>query len=212
MALIKCKDCGKEISDQAEVCPNCGAKTEIGKYHDASIEEKKYKDFELAGFIFSVVNSIISCIISYNIYDNASWREINYHGGELLLKILLVWVISISIDVVINYLLKGKRESLERLKSNFVSDKSDSLIKNISNSLSKKQFWTCPKCDVRNSTNSRFCSACGTKKPSDAYETKKPYDAYEEEWTCPDCNKSNSGIYNTCQHCGSSRPRHVKKS
>ena len=26
MALIKCKECGKEISDQAESCPNCGYK------------------------------------------------------------------------------------------------------------------------------------------------------------------------------------------
>lgn len=24
MALIKCPDCGKEISDKAPVCPNCG--------------------------------------------------------------------------------------------------------------------------------------------------------------------------------------------
>ncbi len=24
MALIKCKECGKEISDQAKTCPNCG--------------------------------------------------------------------------------------------------------------------------------------------------------------------------------------------
>ena|ERR1700735_1722300 len=24
MALIKCKECGKEISSQAESCPNCG--------------------------------------------------------------------------------------------------------------------------------------------------------------------------------------------
>ena len=26
MALIKCKECGKEISSQAESCPNCGRK------------------------------------------------------------------------------------------------------------------------------------------------------------------------------------------
>lgn len=26
MALIKCKDCGKEFSTDAKVCPNCGAK------------------------------------------------------------------------------------------------------------------------------------------------------------------------------------------
>ena len=26
MAMIKCKECGKEISDQAAACPHCGAK------------------------------------------------------------------------------------------------------------------------------------------------------------------------------------------
>jgi DNA-directed RNA polymerase subunit RPC12/RpoP len=26
MALVKCKECGHEISDQAMLCPNCGAK------------------------------------------------------------------------------------------------------------------------------------------------------------------------------------------
>lgn len=25
MALIKCSECGKEISDKAKTCPNCGA-------------------------------------------------------------------------------------------------------------------------------------------------------------------------------------------
>lgn len=29
MALIKCKECGKEISDQAKVCPNCGCPVEL---------------------------------------------------------------------------------------------------------------------------------------------------------------------------------------
>lgn len=28
MAMIKCKECGKEISDKAKACPNCGAKYE----------------------------------------------------------------------------------------------------------------------------------------------------------------------------------------
>lgn len=37
MALIKCKECGKEISDQATSCPNCGAKTEFAKYRKKSM-------------------------------------------------------------------------------------------------------------------------------------------------------------------------------
>lgn len=31
MALIKCAECGKEISDSAENCPHCGCKTNQGK-------------------------------------------------------------------------------------------------------------------------------------------------------------------------------------
>lgn len=29
MALIKCIECGKEFSDRAAACPNCGCPTEI---------------------------------------------------------------------------------------------------------------------------------------------------------------------------------------
>lgn len=25
MALVKCKECGKDVSDKAKTCPNCGA-------------------------------------------------------------------------------------------------------------------------------------------------------------------------------------------
>ena len=35
MALIKCLECGKQISDKAESCPNCGYRIE------STIEEKK---------------------------------------------------------------------------------------------------------------------------------------------------------------------------
>lgn len=28
MALIKCEDCGKEFSDKASACPNCGCPNE----------------------------------------------------------------------------------------------------------------------------------------------------------------------------------------
>ena len=34
MALIRCPECGKEISDSAQVCPNCGCKTELGNQND----------------------------------------------------------------------------------------------------------------------------------------------------------------------------------
>jgi DNA-directed RNA polymerase subunit RPC12/RpoP len=30
MAIIACKECGKEVSDKAAVCPHCGAKPRKG--------------------------------------------------------------------------------------------------------------------------------------------------------------------------------------
>ena len=33
MSLIKCSECGKEISDKAKVCPNCGAPIKEGEFH-----------------------------------------------------------------------------------------------------------------------------------------------------------------------------------
>ena len=30
MALIKCSECGKEMSDKATTCPHCGARHETG--------------------------------------------------------------------------------------------------------------------------------------------------------------------------------------
>lgn len=39
MALVKCKECGKEISDTAERCPSCGCVTNHGQ------EQKEAKSF-----------------------------------------------------------------------------------------------------------------------------------------------------------------------
>lgn len=55
MALIKCSECGKEISDKAKVCPNCGAKTNFAY--------KKSKDNKLTilvaiGFIIILVSLV----------------------------------------------------------------------------------------------------------------------------------------------------------
>lgn len=36
MALIKCNECGKEISDKAEMCPNCGAKNKVKLAYNGS--------------------------------------------------------------------------------------------------------------------------------------------------------------------------------
>lgn len=48
MALIKCPECGKEFSDKAQACPNCGCPTSEVKKQEMKQEEiKEEPEFEL---------------------------------------------------------------------------------------------------------------------------------------------------------------------
>lgn len=90
MALIKCPECGKEMSDQATSCPNCGCPIEIVK---KELESKRIKDEELQKteaakneveakaaktakkdlFTFAVVIVLIICVIvGYVIYKQSN--------------------------------------------------------------------------------------------------------------------------------------------
>ena len=54
MAMIKCTECGKEMSDKATVCPNCGCPIEEIKAKLGEIEserEEKLKAKEEDGFV-----------------------------------------------------------------------------------------------------------------------------------------------------------------
>ena len=44
MALIKCSECGADISDKAEVCPKCGCPLEVTKQVLVEAKEQKKKD------------------------------------------------------------------------------------------------------------------------------------------------------------------------
>lgn len=57
MALIHCKECGKEISDTAKVCLNCGAKTEKTKQQD-----KKIRNIIIVFAIILVILGIVFVI------------------------------------------------------------------------------------------------------------------------------------------------------
>ena len=54
MALIKCEECGKEISDMTYTCPNCGAKT------------KQFKNFMLALSLLIGGYTIVWFLLKWN--------------------------------------------------------------------------------------------------------------------------------------------------
>ena len=63
MALIKCPECGKEISDKAEICVNCGLKiAEIENLHEVSqkkeheiLQEQNNKTKSIIGVIIAII-------------------------------------------------------------------------------------------------------------------------------------------------------------
>ena len=69
MALIQCKECGKEISDQAAACPACGAPLALPKKPNALEENKKPLDGKQANWLL-VLALIIGVVWAYSAHQD----------------------------------------------------------------------------------------------------------------------------------------------
>lgn len=65
MALVKCKECGREIAETAKVCINCGAKTEIAK-----IKSKRVKKVSIIVLIIILI--VMSIILGKIVIQNSN--------------------------------------------------------------------------------------------------------------------------------------------
>lgn len=96
MALIKCPECGKEISDKAKSCPNCGYPTDqiakdVSSNSDAEWENNRkvdHKKIDLKKILLLLIVAIILClgifIISKYINKNNEYKNAvnNYENGN----------------------------------------------------------------------------------------------------------------------------------
>ena len=60
MAMIKCSECGNDVSDKAGSCPNCGAPISNSPSSSRTIEEtsKTWKSHQLFGGLATVVGLV----------------------------------------------------------------------------------------------------------------------------------------------------------
>lgn len=81
MALIKCSECGTDVSEKAQVCPKCGCPIEITKKIISEVQKTKNKKL-FTTIIISIVliASIIGiiCLVNSNklksgLYNNIAW-------------------------------------------------------------------------------------------------------------------------------------------
>ena len=66
MALIKCKECGKEISDTLNVCPNCGI--EIKKANIINNNKNNHNLYGKIDILLFILLMIYSLIRLYYIF------------------------------------------------------------------------------------------------------------------------------------------------
>lgn len=76
-----CKNCGKEISDGAVVCPYCGV--QVGNF-----AEKKTNTLAVVGFVFAFIFPIVGLICS--IIARKKCREEGLEGDELALAGIII--------------------------------------------------------------------------------------------------------------------------
>lgn len=76
MALLKCKECGHEVSDKASACPNCGCPIErVGVFEGDQFEEKPKKS---KGWIWVLMVALLCLIGGGGYYAYAKLL----HGGN----------------------------------------------------------------------------------------------------------------------------------
>ena len=96
-----CKNCGKEINDNAVVCPHCGV--QVGKVETSS--DGKKNNMALIGFILSFFIAIAGLICSIIGYKRA--KEEGLDGKGMALAGIIISAIEIGFAVIIYIIVSG---------------------------------------------------------------------------------------------------------
>lgn len=104
MALIKCRECGNEISSRAESCPHCGAKTRFGMNES---ERKQNSTLSVILTLISVVGTIlfvsglVTMMGDINQYHNSWYGGYNYKSPltDHEMGVIMKMIFGLAIDI-----------------------------------------------------------------------------------------------------------------
>ena len=83
MALIKCRECGREISDQAPACPGCGVPTVTDKVVTTQQTGKGWKGLQAVGVMMIIVG-MVGCMMDSSA-DTDPGTSMGITGAGLLM-------------------------------------------------------------------------------------------------------------------------------
>lgn len=104
MALIKCRECGEEISSRAERCPHCGAKTRFGMNES---ERKQSSTLSVILTIVSVAGTILffsglmTMLGDIREYHNSWYGGYNYKSPltDHEMGVIMRMIFGLAIDI-----------------------------------------------------------------------------------------------------------------
>ena len=96
-----CKNCGKEINDEAVVCPNCGVATEKMAQNSAPVPAQK-NTMALVGFILALLGfNLIALILSIVGLVNAKKPEFNGDGKGFAIAGIIISCLYIGLFIIL---------------------------------------------------------------------------------------------------------------
>lgn len=195
MALIKCPECGKEISDKAASCPNCGCPVENNTYKNHFESEKEEKDYtKIAAQVEKeevesrVTQGNRTAGIILNILGTLSLLLGIFGGGGFGLILGGLFFLAIGIGT-----LNSQSKDKKRIQ----------YLQNISDG--KKEILVCPYCKgvnvTFNTVQSGIHTSTQTTRISDNINPLRPFTHTNIKTDGTQSNISYKTIY-ICQDCG----------
>ncbi len=94
-----CTNCGKEINDNAAICPYCGVVANKNALSNASSNTNQSNTMAIVGFIFSFFFALVGLICSIIGFKRAP--EFGGNGKGLALAGIIISSISIIITIIV---------------------------------------------------------------------------------------------------------------
>lgn len=162
MAMIRCSECGREISDQAKSCPGCGAVTYAGRRD----EEQKNQDMAQAItavilLAFLIAGAVLLFIGTRDFVSDMGNGWYNYkapltkHEQDVLYKLIGGAVL---VGAYIGGTIKLRKKTGHSGKY-----KTEWRPMNLGAGGSAA-MWVCPDCSTRNKESSYTCDKCGYRR------------------------------------------------
>lgn len=192
MSLIKCKECGREISGTAENCPHCGYRTAHGRI----VTEAKTV---LVVFVLSVVAIVFGLLLFFTNLDEAMelYEGIAKYGLDQLVVVMkyrssefkkaCLWndigLILIIVGIITMVGVKKKSDAIDKSGNNgFVRE------------IQEQKNGVIRSYSQLNSANIKATN-----------EAKKTPVNNSQRWECSQCHHTNPPAIQACTRCGAPR-------